>query len=736
MKKKISFFIILAVLCTALVMMFGCGETPAPTPDNGGNTDGGNTDSGNTDGNTPAAWNSDATHHWHDDSDKAEHTFGEWVTKEEPKDCVVPGVKEHVCTVCEYRAVEPIPAPGHTYASAWKYDADNHWNLGNCGHNSEKGNIAPHNFENGACTVCKMAQPGTKGLVYENKGLSATLIGLEEGTVIKGSVIIDQKNGANKVTMIGSRVFENCTGMTSVSIPDTVTEIGAGAFANCTGLKSVVLPANLTTIAKDAFLNCTALETVTFGTKVRTIADHAFDGCVKLSAVVLPNTLTSIGAYAFNACEKLATVTFGTGLKTLGIRAFSDCTALEEITLPTGMTRIGKSAFEGTAYIANAAYYEDNVLYNGTYILRADPAISGAYTVKTGTALIADGAFANCSGLTLVSGLTSSVKIGTDAFLGCNKKINLGTIVTEGDFEFLSDTNGYHLIGYIGTSTEVSLPLSVGGNTYDIYKYAFAGRTDITSVTISGGVTAIGENAFDTCLSLETIAIGSAAAPTIGKEAFIACESLKNVTLGSITTIGDRAFAGCTSMTELTIPATVTAIGDRAFLACEKLAKVYWNATVVTVGEDAFDKCISVAELYITDLTAWMTTVEFANTGAHPFTYYFEGESNKIFLNNTELTEVVIPETVTRVSSYVFFNCDRITTLTVHTGVTCIGKGAFRTYANGGLTTVNCTTGGWMQYERENGTVAGIPLNPGAENENELTAELVKSSLIYFFIIK
>ncbi len=705
MSKRISFFVILAVLCAALAMVIGCG---------GGSEE----------------WQTDETYHWHDDSDMAKHTFGEWKT-ETAATCAEEGTETATCTVCAYKGTRNTEKTAHTFGTAYGSDATNHWNTATCGHTSEKSNVEKHAYVNGKC-VCGKEQPATEGLVYEKKGASsAILVGITDGVDLSGAVIIDNKFSGAKVTGIAAGVFAGQTEITSITLPSTISEIGDGAFDGCIGLTEVVLPSSVKTIGAYAFRNCKAVTTVTIGDAVRTIGDHAFDGCAKLDGVVIPKTTTAIGAYAFNACTSLKNLTLNTGLKTIGIRAFSDCTALANIVLPTGLTRIGKSAFAGTAF-ATAANYESGVFYSGTYLLKADSAISGEYTIKTGTTLIADGAFDGCINLLKVNGVTSDIK-GDKTFAGCVKKINAGTLITEDDFVFLKDdSNNYFLMGYTGTATTVTLPSTIDGNQYAIYKYAFAGRTDITGVTMTAGVTAIGDSAFEACTALTTVTIG-ADTLTIGKEAFNACYALATLTIGEeVTTIGEVAFGGCV-FTELTIPASVTTIDERAFLACKGIVKVTWKAVNATVASGAFKNCESIDELYISDIAAYMVGVEFADDEAHPFSYWNETDSNKVFLLDgmTEVTGVFF-DSGTRIGSYVFYNCDRITSLTINANAVTIGKGAFACFGTGGLTTVNCSTTGWKLYERENSSVAGIVINA----TDTLTADALKDAILHFAMIK
>ena len=123
------------------------------------------------------------------------------------------------------------------------------------------------------------------------------------------------------VTRIGNYAFQNCTGLTSVTIPNSVTQIGTHAFRGCTGLSSVSIPGSVTLIGYNAFQNCTGLTSVTLNYGLNTIDSDTFSGCTGLTSVSLPNSLTDIGSYAFDGCTGLTSVTIPGRVTTIGISA-------------------------------------------------------------------------------------------------------------------------------------------------------------------------------------------------------------------------------------------------------------------------------------------------------------------------------------------------------------------------------------------------------------------------------
>lgn len=133
-------------------------------------------------------------------------------------------------------------------------------------------------------------------------------------------------------------------------------------------------------------------------------------------------------------------------------------------------------------------------------------------------------------------------------------------------------TSGGVITEYTGSETNVSIPQSIGGNKVTaIGAGAFAGNTEIKSVSLPSGVTQIGQEAFADCTLLGSVSLPSTL-KLVGIGAFYGCTALKSVSLPSGTeTIGDEAFAGCSTLSSVTIPSSVTSIADNAFDGCDSL---------------------------------------------------------------------------------------------------------------------------------------------------------------------
>ena len=221
-----------------------------------------------------------------------------------------------------------------------------------------------------------------------------------------------------RVTSIGNSAFRDCTGLTSVTIPESVTEIGGCAFWECSGLTSVTIPESVTEIDVCAFSGCTSLTSVTIPESVTSIGMSAFYKCTGLTSIEIPNSVTSIGSRAFDGTAwydnqsdgvvyagKVAYTYKGTmpdnteivleeGTLGIGGSAFRGCTGLTSVTIPQSVTQIWDGAFFGCTGLTSV-------------------------TIPNSVTSIDDSAFEGCSGLTSVTIGNSVTSIGYEAFRGC-----------------------------------------------------------------------------------------------------------------------------------------------------------------------------------------------------------------------------------------------------------------------------------------------------------------------------
>lgn len=261
--------------------------------------------------------------------------------------------------------------------------------------------------------------------------------------------------------------FYNNSEIKAVVIGEGVTNVGDCVFEDCSGLTSVVVPDSVTQINKYAFSCCTSLADVTLGSGVKVIGECAFEECASLATIALPDSLTTVGTFAF---------------------AF--CMGLTDITIGDEVTKIARDAFIGTGYYNDDANWEDNVLYIGKYLIVARETLTAELTVKDGTKLIADSAFSGREELTGIV-LPDSVKnIGKGAFFGT------GYYDNEANWE-----DGVLYVGkyLIGAKDTISGNVAIKDGTVCIADRAFAGCADMEEITVPDSVENIGIEAFAGC---------------------------------------------------------------------------------------------------------------------------------------------------------------------------------------------------------------------------------------------
>ena len=372
------------------------------------------------------------------------------------------------------------------------------------------------------------------------------------------------------VTSIGDDAFYNCTGLTSIIIPNSVTSIGDNVFLGCSGLKEVHIGdlaawcgiefesyySNPLCYAYNLYLNGELVTELVIPDGVNEIKERAFSYCTGLTSVVIGNSVTSIGDDAFYNCTGLTSIIIPNSVTSIGSSAFYGCSGLTSITIPNSVTSIGNNAFGGC---------------------------TGLKTVY------------NFSNLTFSKG---SSEYGYVAYYA-TKVINAPNAVIDGDFIWYENEDGMTLAGYLGNATEITLPDNYNGENYTIGNSAFSYCDGLKSITMPNSVISIGEYAFYDCDGLIIITIPNSVT-SIGEYAFMGCDWLISITISnSVTGIGDRTFSGCSRLTSITIPNSVTSIGSSAFSYCTGLTSVVIGNSVTSIGNEAFHGCTGLTSITI-----------------------------------------------------------------------------------------------------------------------------------------
>ena len=199
----------------------------------------------------------------------------------------------------------------------------------------------------------------------------------------------------NGVSCIGYSAFENCTSLSSITIPNSMWHIDNDAFKNCTSLTSITIPDGVTKIYSNTFSGCTNLTAINVATGnqdyisvngvlynkdktriiyypagkkdknytiidgVKSIGWSAFEGCISLASITIPDSVTEIDYDSFRDCTSLVSVTIPNSVTEISSGAFYGCTSLNSITIPQSVTSIGENAFGND--------YDDNIFCSAKY---------------------------------------------------------------------------------------------------------------------------------------------------------------------------------------------------------------------------------------------------------------------------------------------------------------------------------------------------------------------------------
>ena len=612
-------------------------------------------------------------------------------TAVEQSECMIPAI-QHKNAITR-GAVEPTETdPG--------YSGDRY--CPNCNTVLEKGytywiedNLTWKLYEDGTLNISGTG--AMKNYIYGNNksparlNLSVTSIVIEEG-----------------VTSVGDYAFENCDNLTSITIPGNVESIGESAFYSCDNLTDVTLQDGVKSIGDAAFIWCNNLTNIVLPNSITSIGDWAFKDCTSLTSIKIPSSVTSIDDPFYN-CSSLKTISLDcdSPLKRTDFGNQADLVSYASHTLKKTAAKAATCTENGnkeywTCEHCGKYFLSDDInpetatavelsetVVPASHKLTKVEAKAATCTEKgnkeywtcehckkyflsddtnpeTATAVeLSETVIPASHKLTKVEAKAATcTEKGNKEYWTCEhckkyflsddtnpetaKAVELSETVipalkhknatTRGAVKPTETAPGYSGDRYCpdcDTVLEKGYTYWVEDNlTWKLYedgKLTISGtgtmkdydsdsnpspiynNSDVKEVVIEDGVTSIGNKAFDSCSSLTSITIPNSVT-SIKAATFYGCTSLTSITIpDGVTSIGYATFTGCSSLTSITIPDSVTSIGYATFTGCSSLTSITIPDSVTSIGYATFAGCSSLTSITIPDSVTSIGESAFSN---------------------------------------------------------------------------------------------------------------------------
>ena len=448
---------------------------------------------------------------------------------------------------------------------------------------------------------------------------------------------------------------------TEITIKEGTLSITASAFRDCSGISKITIPASVSKVGEWAFYGCSGLTSINVPSEVTSIERYSFYGCTALTTITIPESVTTIGESAFSGCSGLDNIVIPNTVSAIGVAAFSGCSGLTTITIPDGVTAIRNSTFMGCTNLASISI-PSSVTSLGNNCFRGCSSLTSV-TIPNGVTGMEGGIFRGCSSLTSVVIPNSVTYMGAYTFQDCTA---LTSVTLSSNLTSLDNST---FQGCINLSA-ITIPESVNY----IGASVFSGCSSLTSIVIPSSVNTIGTSLLSGCSSLMSIVVDegntfydsrnncNAIISTSSNELISGCNT--TTIPEGVTSISRYVFSGLDSLTTLTIPKSVISINDYSFIDCNGLASI--SVDEANPKYDSRGNCNAVIETATNRLIVSSTSMMLPS-GISSY--------NQNALRNC--VTLRLPDDMKTVNSYTFNYCDKLVTLIVPGSVTKIEESSF-----------------------------------------------------------
>jgi uncharacterized repeat protein (TIGR02543 family) len=370
---------------------------------------------------------------------------------------------------------------------------------------------------------------------------------------------------------------------------------------------------------------------------VKAIANYAFAGANNLRSIVIPNGVTSIGVYALSGASSLTSIVIPDSVTSIGAYAFAGTSSLTSIVIPNGVTSIGASAFWGASSLTSIV-------------------------IPNSVTSIADSAFSGASSLTSIN-----VESGNSHFSSVDGVLYNKTQTT--------------LIRYPEGITAVTF--SIPNSVTSIEGFAFEGSSSLRSIVIPNSVTNIGYLAFEGVSNLRSINVESGNSHFSSVDGVLYNDTQSTLIKypegksaitytipSSVTSVLQYAFSGARSLISIVIPHSVSYIDPWAFYGATGLIIINvesGNSNYSSVDGVLYNKTQTTIIKYPNGNSAVNFTIPDSVTSIGDYAFY----------QAINLTNIMIPNSVTSIGNYAFFGASNLSSIEIPNSVTSIGYFAF-----------------------------------------------------------